>query len=54
MERRNTNQCFRSTEEDNHGVESHKNLVGEECLENFLHSFDSQKDMTINALSIVF
>jgi hypothetical protein len=35
MERRNTKKSLRGTEEENHGVESHKNLVGEEYLENF-------------------
>jgi len=35
MERRNTKQCLRGTEEEIHGVESHKNLAGEEYLEHF-------------------
>jgi len=35
MKRRNTKQCLRGTEEENHGVESHKNLAGEENLEKF-------------------
>jgi len=30
-----TRSCLRGTEEENHGVESHKNLAGEEYLENF-------------------
>jgi len=35
MERRNTKQSSRGTEEENRGVESHKNLVGEKYQENF-------------------
>ena len=53
MERINTTQRLRGTEKEIYGVESNKNLVGEEYLDNFSF-FDCRKAVTINALLAVF